>query len=76
MGPLYRGVRGRLSPARAGYGSDWCGGGEGGSLLDVVGLLLVFFLVTIFNLSLVLQSSCLEVWLDAKEVYAFNWLWW
>ena len=76
VAPLHRGVRCRVSSARVGYGSDWCGNGEGRSFLDVVSLLLVFLPFPIFNLLVVFQSSCLEVWLDAKEVYAFNWLWW
>ena len=76
MAPVHRGVWGRLPSTVVGDDVDWCGGHQGKSLLDVVGLLLVFFLVAVFNLPLVLQSSCLEVWLDAKEVYAFNWLWW
>jgi hypothetical protein len=73
---LHRGVWGRLPPARAGHGLDWGGGRQGEPLLDVVGLLLVFFLITLFNLPLVFLYACLEVWLDAKEVYAFDWLWW
>ena len=76
MASVHRGFRSRLPSARVGDGLDWSGSRQGESLLDVVGLLLVFFLVTILNLPLVLQSSYLEVWLDAKEVYAFDRLWW
>ena len=73
---LHRGVRGWLPPARAGNGLDWGGSRQGKPLLDVVGLFLVFFPLSIFNLPLVFLYACLEVWLDAKEVYAFDWLWW
>ena len=61
MAPLHRGVRGRISSTGTGDDPDWRGGGQRKSFLDVVGRLLVFLPLTIFNLSLVLQSSCLEV---------------
>ncbi len=76
VAPLHRGVRGWLSPAGAGDDLDRGGGRQGELLLDVAGLLLVFFPLSIFNLSLVFLYACLEVWLDEKEVYAFDWLWW
>ncbi len=76
MAPLHRDLRGRLSPAGAGNDPDRGGGRQGEPLLDVVGLLLVFFPLSIFNLPLVFLYACLEVWLDEKEVYAFDWLWW
>ena len=61
VAPLHRGVRGRLPPARAGYGLDWGGSRQGKPLLDVAGLFLVFFLITLFNLPLVFLYACLEV---------------
>ena len=61
MASLHRGVRGRLPPARVGYGLDWGGGRQGEPLLDVAGLLLVFFPLSIFNFSLVFLYACLEV---------------
>ncbi len=58
---LHRGVRRRVSSAGVGHGLGCGGGCEGKSLLDVAGLLLVFFLITLFNLSLVFLYACLEV---------------
>ena len=61
MASVHRGFRSRLPSARVGDGIDWSGGCQGEPLLDVVGLLLVFLPLAILNLSLVLQSSCLEM---------------
>ncbi len=51
----------RLSSAWVGDDIDRGGGREGKSLLDVAGLFLVSFLVSLFNLPLVFLYACLEV---------------
>ena len=61
MASVHRGFRGRLPSARVGDGLDWSSSRQGESLLDVVGLLLVFLPLAILNFFMVLQSSCLEV---------------
>ena len=61
MAALHRSFRGRLSSARVGDDLDWSGSRQGEPLLDVVSLFLVFLPLAILNLSLVLQSSCLEM---------------
>ena len=61
MASIHRGFRSRLPSARVGDDLDWSGSRQGESLLDVVGLLLVFLPLAILNFFMVLQSSCLEV---------------